>query len=559
MSQVENLVISQEADESRTVRLRDVASVQMGYEDATRLLRLNGQETVNISIAKTSGSNEIQVANDVKSVLAELKTSLPAGAGFTIVTDDSSYTQESVNGVQEDLILAILVTGLVMLVFLHTFRSTLIVVLAIPTSLIATFLVMWGVGFSLNTLTLLALTLVIGILVDDSIVVIENIERHLKQGDLPKLAALNGRSEIGLAAITITLVDVVTYVPVAFTTGMIGQLFRSYGITIAVATMWSLVVSFTLTPMLASVWLRNESEIKQRARGVRRALGVLFFPASFLWQLFTRGWNAGFAALERAYGAVIHFALRNILTEGLVLLIAAVAMAWGISLVTSGAVGTEFAPQEDDGQISVSITMPAGTSLAATDQAARQAETIIRRDVPEAVYILTDVGSTSSMMGSSGLNQASITIRLVDKGQRARSTTQIIAPLRQELKRIPEALATVSLTSSMGGGGAMAGLEIDVQGDDAGVLVSLANQVAALMSFDPGRRRRGQHRGGPGLRDQPGGRYGPGDRTGSDVLERRQHAVHGHLRPAGWRPPAARADRDTDRRAPRAGGPVQHG
>ena len=260
-------------DTGGLVFLRDVATIWEGFEEQTQVLRYNGEDAVNISIIKTSDANAIEMADSVHKVIEELGQELPPGAEMTIVADDSEFTRESVAAVREDLILAVLVTGLVMLVFLHTVRSTFIVLLAIPTSLISTFLVMWVLGFSLNVLTLLALTLTIGILVDDSVVVLENIERHLKMKKNPKQAALDGRRQIGLAAITITLVDVAIYVPVAFTSGIIGQFFRSYGITIATAVLFSLFVSFTLTPMLASLWMKDESQPESKPRGLRKVFG----------------------------------------------------------------------------------------------------------------------------------------------------------------------------------------------------------------------------------------------------------------------------------------------
>src|SRR6185436_8184743 len=164
-------------------------------------------------------------------------------------------------------------------------------------------------------LTLMALTLVIGILVDDSIVVIENIERHLKMKKPPRQAALDGRSEIGLAAITITLVDVVIYVPVAFTSGIIGQFFYSYGITIAVTTLASLFVAFTLTPMLASFWMKDESQPEQEPRGLGKVFSIIFWPITWLWHGFIRLWEAGFDALAHLYARVLRFFLHNFFTQ----------------------------------------------------------------------------------------------------------------------------------------------------------------------------------------------------------------------------------------------------
>lgn len=477
-------------DNGGLVYLRDVASVQEGYKDQSQILRYNGQDTVNISIVKTSDANTINVADDVRAELNTFQKDLPAGAKLTVVIDNSKFTRESVTAVQDDLILAILITGLVMLVFLHTGRSTFIVVLAIPTSIIATFLVMWALGFSLNTLTLLALALVIGILVDDSIVVLENIERHLEMKKKPPQAALDGRSEIGLAAITITLVDVVVYLPVAFTSGIIGQFFRSYGLTIAAATLFSLFVSFTLTPMLAALWLKDLSEPEEPPAGLGKVFSRLIRPIIWLWDGFTRLWETGFDALANLYAHTLRLALANGFTQFLTVLIALIALAGGIYLVVSGVVGSEFFPQEDDGQITVNLQLPPGTNLDATDQAARQVEQIILKNVPETVAILTNVGSGTNGVnvfsgGGQGDSTASITLRLVDKTQRRRSTTAVVEAIRPLLKEIPDATVAVQLTSSIGGGGGSP-IQVQIHGEDANILIDLADKVAEVMKSVPG-------------------------------------------------------------------------
>jgi HAE1 family hydrophobic/amphiphilic exporter-1 len=475
-------------DTGGLVYLHDVASVQEGFADKTQVLRYNGVDAVNISVIKTSDANTIEMADSVRQAIEQLRNDLPAGAQLAVVADDSQFTRESVAAVQEDLILAILITGLVMLVFLHTIRSTFIVILAIPTSIMSTFLVMWVLGFSLNVLTLLALTLTIGILVDDSIVVIENIERHLKMKKKPKQAALDGRAQIGLAAITISLVDVAVYVPVAFTSGIVGQFFKSYGITIATAVLFSLFVSFTLTPMLASLWMKDESEPEREPRGLRKVFSLLLWPVAKLWEGFIMLWNAGFRALTRLYAATIRFVLKNFLTQSLAVLVAAVAVALGGYMVVSGIVGSEFFPQEDDAKFTVNVEMPAGTNLQTTDLAARQAERIILEQVPETVSILTRVGSGDSsgfFSGGGASNSATLLVQVVDKGERKRSTTDIINELRPEIKKIPEANISLVLSSIMGAG--MGGaVQIQVFGEDPNVLIDLANQVEAVMRNVPG-------------------------------------------------------------------------
>ena len=239
------------------VMVKDVADVVDTYADLTRLQRFNGEEAIGLTITKQPDANSIKVADGVKAALDRVQRSMPQGVTFRVANDTTKYTRDALADVQTDLELAVLITGAVLMLFLHSWRNTIIVLLAIPTSLISTFLVMYFMGFTLNLMSLLALALLIGILVDDSIVVLENIDRHLHLGETPWHAALKGRSEIGLAAIAITLIDVVVFAPIAFVSGNVGSLFKQFGLTIVVATLFSLLICFTLTPMLASRWLKS--------------------------------------------------------------------------------------------------------------------------------------------------------------------------------------------------------------------------------------------------------------------------------------------------------------
>ncbi len=496
LKEIEDIVVRDKNGSSRPgqdsgglVYLRDVATVQEGLKDQDNILRYNGRDAVSISTIKSSDANTVEAADNLRRVVEEINQELPAGAELIVVLDNSTFIREAVSAVQEDLVLAVLITGLVMLVFLHTIRSTFIVLLAIPTSIISTFLVMWMLGFSLNQLTLLALTLVIGILVDDSIVVIENIERHLKMKKPTKQAALEGRREIGFAAITITLVDVVVYLPVAFTSGILGQFFYSYGVTIAVAALFSLFVAFTLTPMLAGYWMKDESQPEVPPRGLRKVFGFIFRPVTWLWNGFAYLWEKGFDLLARFYGALLRFFLWNFLTQVLAVILAVLALAGGFYLVAGGFVGTEFFPQQDDGQIRVDLEMPPGTNLATTDLVSRQVERIILNEVPETTDILTRVGGSSGGGfggGTRAANTATINVKLVDKEDRQRTTTDVVESLRPLFTKIPEATISTALSSSMGDGGGGNPIEVRVFGEDPNVLIDLANQIETVMQTVPG-------------------------------------------------------------------------
>jgi HAE1 family hydrophobic/amphiphilic exporter-1 len=263
LDDLSNLIVTQTTT-GGPIQLKDIATIGLGYKTTTQAQRLNGQDAVGLQIVKQSDANALQVADDVRLALRRLQNLLPTGSQVVITNDTSVFTRASLDAIQHDLLLSVLLVGGVMLLFLHAWRHTVIVLLAIPTSLVSTFLVMYALGFSLNIMSLMALALMIGILVDDSIVVLENIHRHLGLGENPHQAAITGRGEIGMAAIAITMADVVVYTPIAFISGVLGQLFRQYGLTIVAATLFSLLISFTLTPMLASRWLRHDEKTSRQ-------------------------------------------------------------------------------------------------------------------------------------------------------------------------------------------------------------------------------------------------------------------------------------------------------
>lgn len=481
---IQNLVIMQ--GRGGPVYVRDVATVSETFKEQEQLFRYNGLSTVGISLVKTTDANTIETADDVVKMLERLEEDLPPGVEITVAVDDSAFVRDSVNAVLEDLVLAVIIVGIVMLIFLHLLTSTIIVLLAIPTSLISTFLVMWILGYSINVLTLLALTLTIGILVDDSIVVLENIERHLRMGKDSKTAAMDGRAEIGLAAVAITLTDVVVYVPVAFTSGIVGMFFRSYGITIATATLFSLFVSFTLTPMLASLWLKEEETDWTEAeyKGIWKAVMVPFKLIGKVWGRFIYWWEWGFEGLSNIYARLLGWCLKAWWTEAVVIIMSVSALVLGVWMIPL--VGTEFFPQEDDNKVGISITMPPGTTLETTDDVARQVEQIVLDNVPEAVSVLTTIGGGQGFgIGGGDTSQADITLTLVDKTLREASTQDVVDRLRPIVSEIPEANISLSLSSgiSMGGAGAV---QVEISGPDPDTLITLADEVEQVMLNTPG-------------------------------------------------------------------------
>src|SRR5438876_135995 len=344
------------------VFLQDVATVVDSYKKTTNIQRTNGQSALGITIIKQSSANTVETADNVKNTIAQLGTELPSDVAISVASDASVFTRHSLDDVQHELAQAVLLTGLVLLVFLHTFRSTLIVLLTIPTSLIATLGVMYFLGLSLNMMSLMGLTLTVGILVDDSIVVLENIFRHLQMGEGPREAAINGRGEIGFAAVAITLVDVVVFAPIAFMSGITGQYFRQFGLVVISATLFSLFVSFTLTPLLASRWLAPRSAAERGYRAGDHGEAKVAQPTRNPLTLFGRAWDRGYERLARGYGRVLRVAIVR-RARWIVVATGLLSFVGGIMLVSTGLLGTEFMPEADNGEMQVTIEMPAGTTL----------------------------------------------------------------------------------------------------------------------------------------------------------------------------------------------------
>jgi HAE1 family hydrophobic/amphiphilic exporter-1 len=450
------------------VLLHDVASVDYGYKKVFQLQRLNGQDAVGLSVTKASDANAIQVADDVRKELDRLTPLLPQGTRVAVTNDTSLFTRAALDSIQRDVGLAVLLVAAVVLVFLHEWKHTAIVLCAIPTSLISTFLGMYLLGFTLNIMSLMALALMIGILVDDSIVVLENIHRHLQLGETPWQAAINGRSEIGLAAIAITAADIVVYTPIAFMSGTVGQLFRQYGLTIVMATLLSLIVSFTLTPMLASRWVTHDSD----------------HPGPIA--RFGRWWDARFNRLSSFVGRSVPVTIR---LRWLVVLLSLALVAAVGSMIPLRILSTEFSPQEDDNNFEINMTTPPGTSLDTTDQVARQMEAILQR-IPEVQDSFTSVsipgGSGGFFFGGRSGGRVNIDVQLPPKDQRKRSVFEVIDQVRAAARQIPGATFTASVSSPLAGGGGFGAIGLQIRGPDLDTLSQLADQVQQVTRGIPG-------------------------------------------------------------------------
>jgi HAE1 family hydrophobic/amphiphilic exporter-1 len=445
-----------------TVRLGDVAEVTDGVGERTQLSRLDGRESVTLLVRKAADANTITVAEAVKRELGRIRREFP-DLQVTIASDASTFTREAVNDVFLALLLGIVLASVIVFFFLHDAVNTFIVFLAIPTSLLSSFVVIAGLGFTLNFFTLLGLSLAIGILVDDSIVVLENIHRHLERGELPAEAAYNGRSEIGLAAVAITLVDVVVFVPLALTGGIFGQLLRPFGLTVATVTLFSLFAAFTLTPMLAARWLRRRTGHEE--------------PQGFAARLFAP-LDRFYSWLDGTYRGLLSWALRH---RAWVVLLGGLSVLFVLPLTSR--LGFEFIPSVDQGVFTVRLELPAGTNLETTEAAARRVEAVLRR-IPEVETVITNVG-TSGQQSQTGPQFAQLLVRL--REERSRTDREVVAQLQQdpEANRIPGARVVYAAVNVAG---PISPVEVRVRGEDLDLLSATADRIADRLRTVPGIR-----------------------------------------------------------------------
>ncbi len=441
------------------IPLSAVASIKRQDQRVTRYARVNGDDAVIMVVYKNSDANVVSTVDNVNKKLDTLRQDNPDYT-FTVTNESASYVRNSLNNTLHTLIEGLITTGLVLFFFLRGWRSTAAVMVAIPTSLISTFFVMYAAGFTFNMMSLMGMALCVGILVDDSIVVLENIHRHLMLGEKPKEAALKGRMEIGMAAIAITLCDVVVFMPIAFMSGMVGQYFKQFGLTIVFATLFSLFVSFTLTPMLASRLFR---------------LG-LKIPDKPIWHKVDAIENWA----RDNYTHLLTWSLDN--SKKLVIPVLVIFFA-AVALIPTGLVGSEFMPQTDESGFRVTIQLPTNASLERTDKVTKQVEEYLS-SVPEVTYY-------TAMIGGKNLNESNIQVTLKNRQDRSRSIWQVTNDLRQFASqkvldgdvRVKENQASVSGVSG-GFGGGSGNLRLELRGKNNDQLVADSYKVMDVMKND---------------------------------------------------------------------------
>ena len=442
------------------VLVSDVARVEDGEAEATTLANLNGEPTVMLQIRKQSGTNTVEVVRNVKERLDELRGTLPAGYSVRLVRDQSEFIEASISSLQEHLVIGSLLASLVVLLFLGNLRSTIIAAISIPTSIIATFGLVWYMGFTLNMLTMLALTLAVGIVIDDAIVVLENIYRFIEEKGMPPIqAAIEATQEIGLAVMATTLSLVAIFVPVGFMSGMVGRFMKSFGLTMAFAVMVSLLVAFTLTPMMSARWLKVKSPADDSHDSKHSKV---------------------FGPLDRVYTRMLEWAMAH---RGIVALAAVLVLLSSVPLFRM--VPVTFTPQDDTSELEVAIRTPEGSSLEATDVVANRVATAIRR-IREVDYTIVTVAGD----GAGTRNSATVYTKLRPLGSRSRDLFQVVAEIRADILPVyvPANVRTsVAASGGMGSGGGNGGdIQFVMQGPDLRQLQTQSERMVAKTKEIPG-------------------------------------------------------------------------
>ncbi len=459
-----NLVIA--TDKGVPIRLRDIGRAEDGMEERRNIARFNGVPAVGMGIQKQSGTNTVAVVNAVRAEIAKINTTLPPGMKLNIAVDQSTFIRRSIEEVQKHLILGSLFAILAVFIFLGNVRTTLISAVALPVSIIATFALIRVFGFTFNNMTMLALTLSVGLLIDDAIIVIENIYRHVEEGMAPREAATFATSEIGLAVMATTFAIVAIFLPVAFMKGMIGRFFLQFALTVVFSVLVSLLVSFTLTPMLASIFLKRHIPGPTNPAGARVSVKPWRRPAEWF--------DSGYKKLEGGYRRILAFSLNH----RAIMLIGAVILFAG-SLYMTKYIGKEFIPPEDQGQFIVRLEAPIDYSVEKADELFRPAEEILRK-MPEvrAVFYRQGIGGS--------INRAIMMTSLIPKVERKKTQMDLKKEIREKLRQFPGLKVSAEDFSLVGGGQRQVPIQYSVRGPDLAALQGYTRQIADNFAKVPG-------------------------------------------------------------------------
>ena len=462
-----NMVVKYSSDGGR-IYLRDIADVVDGQQEATAINRINGLPSIGLQVMKQSDANAVEVSKLVRARMTKLEKDYSnIKLHFEVASDQSIYTLSSAHAVMEDLILAVIIVSFVMLMFLHSIRSSLFVLVALPASMIPTFVFMYLFGMTLNLMTLMALSLVVGILVDDSIVILENIMRHMEMGKNKRQATIDGRAEIGFTALAITMVDVVVFLPMALAGGLIGNIIREFSLVVVCSTLMSLMVCFTLTPLLAARFGR-----------------LVHLDKKTLWGRFSLGFEKQINNLRDAYTNILQWCLRH---KRWVFITTIALLIGSFMLMAKGFIGFSFFSKSDQGEILVKLEMAPQTSLYETNMIAQKAEKIVLSHKDIVLNAFTNVGySSTAQLTSSNSNVAEINVKMIDKEQRpGMSADDFGNMLKDSISKIPGVKVTVGIIGITGGADA-APVQVVVKGPKREEVRKIADQFKKIMEGTAG-------------------------------------------------------------------------
>ena len=466
LEEIRQLVIATSPRSGSPVRLRDVAEIRDETKEVTDISRINGEGAIGLIVQKQSDANAVAVAQGVQKELDNLEAQYKrSNLKFKIASNTTDFTLEAVDAVVHDIGLAVVLVALVMLVFLHSLRNAVIVMVAIPASLVATFIGMYLFGFTLNLMTLLAMSLVIGILVDDSIVVLENIYRHLEMNKSRRRAALDGREEIGFTALSITLVDVVVFVPIGLSGGIVGNIMSQFAWVVVFSTLMSLLVSFTVTPMLASRFSRLENLSEKNFVGI-------FFIA------FERALNA----LGRRYAKILRWSMAH---KAIVLSATTVIFFASFGLVGGGFIGTAFFSQSDRGEFIIKLELPKDATIKETNLAAQRAEQLLAQQ-PEVVNVFATIGRSTGFVAQSTPYIAEINVKMVSVEERSERADVYAQRMRDVLERSLPGTKVSTAQVSFFGGADEAPIQVILSSAELADAMAYANVVADQLRQIPG-------------------------------------------------------------------------
>ncbi len=467
LDQLKNLVVATSRTGS-TIQLQDVAEVIDSKKDITNINRLDGKEAIGVQVRKRTDANSVAVSEAVREKIIELEKKYSAiKLNFVVAIDTSAFTLEAAEAVQHDLLIAILLVALVMLIFLHSLRNSFIVMVAVPCSLVSAFIVMYLAGYTFNLMTLLAMSLVIGILVDDSIVVLENIYRHLEMGKDKRTAAIDGRNEIGFTALSITLVDVVVFVPFLLLTNTTGKLLAPFAAVVVVSTLMSLFVSFTVTPWLASRFAKAE-EVESK-KGI--------------WGWFIRSLEHGVDNLANFYTAVLRWSLRHKFI--VVLAIVGMFMSSGM-LAAFGFIGSEFVRQGDQREFIIKLEYDKSVTFDYNNVNTKRIEDFLQSK-PYVKSVFANVGGSSDLISlGNNANLSELNVKLYSLEESAVLTDKAAEECRQELQNAFPQLKITSAKPSFLGGNEDDPIQLIFSGENPDSVMAVVKRVEKMVQKIPG-------------------------------------------------------------------------